>query len=139
MEQLMTECETTKITIRLILPGTVRIKKNSRRLFGSGKRKINLPSKAYMAWEEIARQKAFLQLRGYARSVFLPTDKPVAVKVLAYYKGQKPDLSGVLESVGDCLEGVVYENDKQVFSWDGSRLFHNLKNPRTEVTVEVVI
>lgn len=29
-------------------------------------------------------------------------------------------------------------NDKQIISWDGSRLHHDLKNPRTEVEVEVI-
>ena len=28
------------------------------------------------------------------------------------------------------------QNDKQIISWDGSRLHHDLKNPRTELTVE---
>ena len=40
-----------------------------------------------------------------------------------------------LESIGDALEGLVWVNDKQIMSWDGSRLFHDLNNPRTEITV----
>jgi Holliday junction resolvase RusA-like endonuclease len=62
-------------------------------------------------------------------------DGPVEVRVTAYYKGQRPDLSGVCESVGDCLEGIAWENDRQIESWDGSRLYHDKKDPRTIVEV----
>ena len=42
-----------KITV--ILPGSIRSKKNSKRIYGMGKFKKVLPSKAYLAWEEKAR------------------------------------------------------------------------------------
>jgi hypothetical protein len=47
----------------------------------------------------------------------------------------KPDLSGTLESIGDALEGYVWANDTQIESWDGSRLHHDIENPRTEIIV----
>ena len=40
-----------------------------------------------------------------------------------------------LEGVGDCFEGIVWKNDRQIISWDGSRLFHDKDNPRTELKV----
>ena len=62
--------------------------------------------------------------------------KPVSINAQIYYKGQQPDLSGCLESIGDAMESYLWANDKQIISWDGSRLHHDLKNPRTELTVE---
>lgn len=93
------------------------------------KRPIIVSSKAYQGWERAARQEAMTQWREGVLTC------PVSVKVIAYFSGPQPDLSGVLESVGDCLEGIVWENDKQVVSWDGSRLYHDAKTPRTEITV----
>jgi Holliday junction resolvase RusA-like endonuclease len=46
-----------------------------------------------------------------------------------------PDLSGVMESIGDCLEGIVFMNDQQIVSWDGSRLYRDKENPRTVVRI----
>ena len=89
-------------------------------------------STAYKAWEKTARMDAMTQLPVGFKIIA----GQVRVKVLAYYKGSRPDLSGAYESVGDCLEGIVWENDRQIESWDGdSRLIHDKKNPRTEVTV----
>lgn len=115
--------------IKLTLPGSIRSKKNSKRVFSAGRFKRVLPSKAYEAWEREAR----LSIWG-ANEIRLLTC-PVQVEVHAYFKGPKPDLSGCLESVGDCLQGIVWECDGQIESWDGSRLHHDLKAPRTEITV----
>ncbi len=115
--------------LQFTLPGKLRIKKNSRRIFGAGKFKINLPSKAYEEWERQARSWKFL----FAPKE--PITAPVHVEAHIFYSGQQPDLSGCLESVGDCLQGVVWANDKQIISWDGSRLHHDKKNPRTEIIV----
>jgi Holliday junction resolvase RusA-like endonuclease len=119
-----------KNKIKLILPGSIRSKKNSKRIVMAGKYSKLIPSKAYLAWEKQAREYAQVQLRGSS----LISD-PVHVQVIAYYRGRKPDLSGVLESVGDCLEGIVWENDSQIMSWDGSRLVHDKEKPRTEVQI----
>lgn len=117
--------------MKIILPGTIRSKKNSKRIFARGKFKTVLPSKAYEAWENQARLAASIQVRGLK-----PYTEDLEVTALIYYKGQQPDLSGCLESIGDCLEGYLWQNDKQIKSWDGSRLFHDLKNPRTEITIK---
>ena len=121
--------------MKLILPDSIRSKKNSKRIFGRGRFKKVLPSDAYMEWEEEARRAIVLQLPAW---YLAPTTKNVSIKATIYYKGQRPDLSGCFESIGDCLESVVYVNDKQIVSWDGSRLYHDLKNPRTEVIIESI-
>lgn len=121
--------------MKLILPGSIRSKKNSKRIYSVGRFKKVLPSKAYLAWEEEARRAVVLQLPSGLKPPFYLTG-PVSIKAAIYYKGQRPDLSGCFESIGDCLESVVYVNDRQIVSWDGSRLYHDLKNPRTEVIIE---
>lgn len=119
--------------IKLILPGSIRIKKNSRRIFGAGRKKINIPSKAYEEWERTARLITCTYMRGVK-----PVRGNIHAKALIYYKGPRPDLSGAMESIGDCLEGFVWKNDKQIVSWDGTRLIHDKNNPRTEVEVEIL-
>jgi Holliday junction resolvase RusA-like endonuclease len=132
--------------VRLILPGSVRSKKNSKQpvpIPAKGKTRIKAlignqwryaqivlqPSKAYRAWEKEARWAAKTQYKAP------PVEHDVHVQIHAYYKGRMPDLSGAKESVGDCLEGILWKDDRQIRSWDGSRLYHDLKNPRTEVIV----
>lgn len=113
------------------LPGSIRSKKNSKRVVMAGRRRMVLPSKAYMAWEKQARAEAMVQHPPHA----CIAEGPVEVKVTAYIKGQMPDLSGVLESVGDALEGLAWGDDRQIVSWDGSRVYRDVKNPRTIVEV----
>ena len=128
--------------IKLTLPNSIRSKKNSKRVYKRSKYTTVLPSKAYLAWEQDARTAAKLELCHF-NSPYLNLDLPIKsdihVKVTAYYKGQQPDLSGVLESIGDCLEGVVWENDRQIKSWDGSRVVHCLAEPRTEVEIREMV
>lgn len=119
-----------EVIITITLPGSIRSKKNSKRIFARGPFKKVLPSKAYEKWEAIVRKSVL-------GSVTAPLlDCPVSVAAHVYYKGPQPDLSGCLESIGDALEGMIWENDKQIISWDGSRLHHDKDNPRTEITVE---
>ena len=116
--------------IKLTLPGSIRSKKNSKRIFATGRFKRVLPSKAYCEWEQNVR--ADLSMYAFFKD---PISCPVSVEGHIYFKGQRPDLSGALESIGDALEGMIWENDRQIESWDGSRLYHDLNNPRTEITV----
>jgi Holliday junction resolvase RusA-like endonuclease len=117
--------------IKITLPGSIRSKKNSKRIFARGRFKTVLPSKAYCEWESKVRS----ALNSVVRPIEYLLFCPLWVEAHIYYKGQQPDLSGALESIGDALEGLVWVNDKQIMSWDGSRLYHDLDNPRTEITV----
>lgn len=117
------------MVVRVTLPGSIRSKKNSKRIFKQGKFTRVLPSKAYIEWEKKARSMVgWIYPEGFS--------SPVSVNAQIYYKGQQPDLSGCLESIGDAMESCLWSNDKNIYSWDGSRLHHDLKNPRTELTVE---
>jgi Holliday junction resolvase RusA-like endonuclease len=126
------EPETKKM--KIIIPGNIASKKNSRAAFVRGtKRKgiIPIPSKAYQRWEENSREYIKLQYRGR------PETRALSVKALIFYKGNRHDLSNALEAIGDCFEGFIWENDKQIQSWDGSRMIHDPKKPRVELTVEL--
>lgn len=115
--------------ITLVLPGTIRIKKNSKRIFKRKKYATVLPSLAYLEWEKQARNVA------WENPIVPPLTCQVEVTAVFYYKGHRPDLSGAMESLGDCLEGIIWADDTQIESWDGSRMVHDLENPRTVVVV----
>jgi len=126
------------MVVTVVLPETIRSKKNSKRPVQVGKkgkkRLMLIPSKAYLKWEKLARIEAWRQLpRGWT-----PVTGPVHIIATIYYKGRRPDLSGAMESVGDCMEKILYANDSQIESWDGTRLFHDLENPRTYVTMKTL-
>lgn len=58
--------------------------------------------------------------RQVKRSIFTMTKKPVELRVL--FKKTEADCIGLMETLQDALEGVIYVNDEQVFSssyrWD---------------------
>ena len=122
--------------ITLTLPGSIRSKKNSKipTIVGGvnkPRRAIILPSQAYQKWEKIAAPAAKIQ---YPHSE--PIISPVCVRAIAYIRGIEPDLSGMTESVGDCLEKAeIIKNDRQIKSWDGSRVYRDKDNPRTIVEI----
>ena len=115
--------------IRFTLSGSIRSKKNSKQVIMAGKRPMIIPSTAHKKWERRAREELWL----YAKMP--PLICPVHIEALFFCKGVLPDLSGAMESLGDCLEGIIYRNDKQIISWDGSRVYHDKVNPRVEVVV----
>jgi Holliday junction resolvase RusA-like endonuclease len=112
------------------LPGSIRSKKNSKRIFARGRKVICLPSESYEVWESAVHAYAKAQL-----PAIFPIKDKVHVSASIYYKGPRPDLSGALESLGDSLEGIVWVNDRQIESWDGSKLIHDKGDPRVEITV----
>lgn len=52
---------------------------------------------------------------------FKPYSKPIAVYATFYFDGPEPDTSGCMESIGDALEGVVWENDKLIQWYHGEK------------------
>jgi len=76
-------------TFSCILPGSIRSKKNSKRIYGFGKFKKVLPSLAYVRWEKQARE---WMNQHYFRSAPALITTGLMVCMTAYYKGPKPDL-----------------------------------------------
>lgn len=91
------------------------------------------PSVAYEQWEKVVR----MEVKNQLPFGFMPLECPVKIKMLAYFKGKKPDLSGAMESIGDAMEKILWMDDGQIESWDGnSRVIHDSVNPRTELEVQ---
>lgn len=96
-----------------------------------------MPSLGYVAWEKSAREYLQYVIGKWQDHVDFPLKQNLSIHALVIYKGQRPDLSGALESVGDCCEGYLWENDKQIISWD-AKIIHDKENPRTIVNVREV-
>lgn len=123
-------------SIYLVLPGSIRSKKNSKIISTRGKFPRAFPSKAYKRWEVDARGEILRFKAQFGYRTDLLTKLNIHIKALFYYSGPEPDLSGCCESVGDCLQSMVYENDKQIYSWDGSRKIRvPVGQERTEVWI----
>ena len=77
-------------------------------------------------------------LRKYSRQD--PIDEPVNLKCLFYRKDRRPiDLINLLEAIQDILVkyGILKDdNSNIVASTDGSRVFYDKENPRTEIVIE---
>lgn len=71
-----------------------------------------------------------------------PIDIPVSVKCLFYMSTLRPcDLTNLLESIDDILvaAGLIEDDNYTIINnHDGSRVFYDKENPRTEVEIEVV-
>ena len=118
-----------------IIPGNPISKKNSSRIMinqKTGKHFI-YPSKQY---------KEFEQMAGWAfsgKDTELKIDYPVNVACHYYMKTRrKVDLVNLLEATNDVLVkyGILEDdNCKIVVSHDGSRIFYDKENPRTEIII----
>lgn len=110
--------------MKFTLYGPLPSKKNSRITLPSGK---TIPSHDYGRWCHDARW--------IVRDVWRkpPTDKPVSVRVRTSCRG---DLDNIYGSVLDMLEGLVYENDRQVRRIEGEKVPKNRQPYFTEVEVE---
>lgn len=115
-----------KITIQLN-PVT---KKNSQQIIKIKNRYMIIPSKQYKQYEKEVKQ-------------FMPDietiNYPVNVKCLYYMKTKrKVDLNNLLEATTDVLvKYKVLEDDNSniVASHDGSRVYYDKDNPRTEIFI----
>ena len=113
-----------------ITRGRLVAKKNHRKLAVIGGHARMLPAREWEAWARVLGMAARCSLGGTYRgshcgfSPALTTD-PVHVLALYYPPDRRwmLDLSGALEAIGDALElaGVI-ANDRQIRSWDGSRI-----------------
>jgi len=121
------------VTRTLVIESAPRTKKNSLQRVKRGKRIFTVGSDAHRIWE----QKATWQLRTQWHES--PWQCPVEVTALVYREKAIGDLVGFLQAIGDVLEkGGVIENDRQIASWDGSRLLKDTDRPRVEVEIRAL-
>jgi Holliday junction resolvase RusA-like endonuclease len=125
--------------ITLILPGTIRSKKNSREprtmKTKTGKLiKFMGASKKYREWETRARQAAETLLKEIG--ITGPLEGEYRLEVKVYMKGPLLDLDAAHTAVQDALEGIVWKNDKQVKRYsEESGVWRDKAYPRTEVVI----
>jgi Holliday junction resolvase RusA-like endonuclease len=119
--------------MKIIIHGQPITKKNSQQIIIAGKRPCIIPSKAFKAYEKLARA----QLAQY------PTryQGPISVKC-EYWLGdaRRPDLTNLMAATHDILEhcGII-DNDRNIVSVDGSRIVGvDRQNPRVEITIVAV-
>lgn len=129
-----------RLPVSIAIPLDPRTKKNSPRIVGTGKkcavcgkleRQWVAQSSANAAYVKAAKE--FLHWEGP------PLSGKVNIKCLFYMKTRRRvDQTNLISTVDDFLvERGVLEDDNSniVKGHDGSRVYHDPKNPRTEITI----
>ena len=124
--------------IKLILTGRPITKKNSQIPIRTktGKYFI-IQSKQYREYEK----NCLLQIQAQHFMTLNFTSK-VSLKALYYMPDKRlPDLLNLLQATADIVEKAqVIENDKNIVSFDGSRIMEvDKENPRVEIFIEEVM
>lgn len=69
------------------------------------------------------------QIRNAARSEMpdgiAPCTVDVTVRITYYYEGDSPDVDNIIKPIQDALNGVVYEDDRQVVITESSKKLIN--------------
>lgn len=120
--------------IRITIPLPPVTKKNSQRIVMVRNRPMILPSQKYKDYERDAMPALLPYRKGYTG--------PVNLRCLYYMPTRRRvDLCNLLEATCDLLvhHGVLADdNSAVVTSHDGSRVFYDKDNPRTEIFLEEV-
>jgi hypothetical protein len=129
--------------VKITVIGSPRTKKNHSTVSTVGGHVRVLPSKPWSEWCKYAGIKVdgnalvgeLLMGKGVRRWSPLTTD--YNVKALFYRDRDIGDAVGYYQGLADLLEkrGVL-RDDKQIRSWDGSRLLVDRANPRVEIELE---
>lgn len=129
--------------MRIIISGAPRTKKNHGGIVMVGgknvpRRPVLLPSKEWRAWAKAAElivngEKLGLKLH----NALLSCD--VNCKATFYRDRAIGDAAGYYQGVADLLEDrKVVADDRQIVSWDGSRLEVDRTTPRTVIELQTV-
>ena len=134
------------MALSFTIAGPPRTKKNHGKVIQRGARKLHVSSDAYQEWNasaqmQLARVRA--QYKGFlapSGRKMLPWDFAVNVAALFYRHADVGDAVGFYQALADTLqEGRILVNDKQIVSWDGSRMLKDATNPRVEVTITLAL
>lgn len=118
-----------KEPFNIIILEDPRTKKNSSRIVVVGKRKILLPSKAYVEFEKKCKK-------------YLPElniNFPINLDCKFYMKTRrKVDLNNLLSAITDVLvkyKVIVDDNKNIITGFDGSRVYYDPHQPRIEISI----
>lgn len=119
--------------IAFTVPGPPRTKKNSLRRKMIGGQLKTLPSEAWCAW----RDKAKPEIQRWRNEQNLAQITwQVNCRALFFRAAAAGDAVGFYQGLADLLEEAgILADDKQIISWDGSRLEKDARNPRVEVVL----
>lgn len=123
--------------IQFTVPGTPRTKKNhGRRIWRRG-RAFHVPSEAHEHWHDAACRHAWVIREELRRAgAELPICEEVHVRAIFWRDARRGDLNGYMQALGDWLQDVqIIMNDRQIVSWDGTRLEKDAERPRIEVEI----
>ena len=116
----------------LIIYGEPATKKNSSQIIHAGGTERLIPSRKYREYERTVR----LTIPPEARRRIAT---PVNVKAIYYRKTRRRvDISNLHSALHDALvaAGVLEDDNRDIVAaTDGSRVYHDPDNPRTEVTI----
>lgn len=119
--------------IHITIFGNPITKKNSMRIVQIHGRPVPIPSEQYKRYEKEAK----LQLMGQIGEPEI--DYPVNVACLYFMQTKrKVDITNLLSATHDVLvaSGVLADDNSEiVVSVDGSRVYHDKENPRTEIII----
>jgi hypothetical protein len=114
--------------LRLVLLGAPRTKKNHGSVKMVGKKRVHVPSAAYMTWRNAVVQQIPARTR-------VP-DQPYNCRALIYRETLTGDAVGYYQAIADMLqEAGVVSDDKWIEAWDGSRLLKDAHRPRVELVL----
>lgn len=118
--------------IMLVIPISPVTKKNSGRIVKRGARPMLIPSAAYENYERNCG-------RYLIRYKDAPISEPVEITCRFYMKThRKVDLVNLLNAIDDILVhyGVLMDDNSEIIvSHDGSRVYYDKDNPRTEIDI----
>ena len=120
--------------VEIVIKLPPRTKKNSQRIVVVKGRPLIMPSAEYKKYESACAL--------YVHKRVVPIDIPVNVKCVYYMPTRRRvDLVNLEEATLDILVryGVLADdNSSIVVSMDGSRVFYDKEDPRTEITIEPI-
>lgn len=116
----------------ILIPLNPITKKNHQQIVNNGKRPFIIQSKAYREYEQTALY--FIKPLGI--------DYPVNVRCLFYRSTKgRVDLVNLLEAIDDILvkAGALKDDNCLILAGhDGSRVYYDRENPRTEIYIEEI-
>ncbi len=125
------------MAISFTITGPPRTKKNSGKVVFRKGRKLHVASDAYQEWNASA-QLQLAKVRSESCGWNLPIAYKVNVQAEFYRHADVGDAVGFYQALADTLqEGRILVNDRQIVSWDYSRMFVDSHNPRVLVTITV--
>ena len=135
------------VNFRFTIPLIPRTKKNSQNIIVREKQKVemigNIPVVSTKHVPTPLPSKQFLEFQENA-AWYIPNkgkkiNEPIEVKCLFYMPTKRAvDLTNLEEAIDDILvhyEVIEDDNCRIIVSHDGSRVFYDKENPRTEVTI----